>query len=166
MNPIGSRTFYCSNSRYCRQYVKAGDDMIGLPKTNYSVSLFSRNYWVGTCPVCGQVYFVILRIFSIKLEEFNKLMIQIWYLKIFVTLFSLSFSSISLHVSGSILCYMKRFAEDYVIDSCKIGSMSVSEQLRTYPSPNPATVDWWQVRVNVGLGEGLVRNCSDTDFDP
>ena len=115
--------------------------------------------------VCGQVYFVILRIFSIKLEEFNKLMIQIWYLKIFVTLFSLSFSSISLHVSGSILCYMKRFAEDYVIDSCKIGSMSVSEQLRTYPSPNPATVDWWQVRVNVGLGEGLVRNCSDTDFD-
>ena len=79
---------------------------------------------------------------------------------------SLSFSSISLHVSGSILCYMKRFAEDYVIDSCKIGSMSVSEQLRTYPSPNPATVDWWQVRVNVGLGEGLVCNCSDTDFDP
>ena len=91
VNPIGSRAFYCSNSRYCHQYVTAGDDMIGLPKTNYSVSLFSRNYLVGTCPVCGQVYFAILRNFSIKLEEFNKLIIQIWYLKIFVILFSLSF---------------------------------------------------------------------------
>ena len=59
----------------------------------------------------------------------------------FVILFSLSFSSISLHVSGSILCYMKRFAEDYVMDSCKFGSMSVSEQLRTYPSPSQATVN-------------------------
>ena len=36
----------------------------------------------------------------------------------------------------------------------KLGSISVSGQLPTYPSPNPTTVYWWQVRVNVGLGEG------------
>ena len=45
------------------------------------------------------------------------------------------------------------------------GSISVSEQLLTYPSPNPTTVNWWQVRVNVGLGEGLVGSCPDTDID-
>ena len=34
------------------------------------------------------------------------------------------------------------------------GSISVSGQLPTYPSPNPTTVSWQQFRVNVGLGEG------------
>ena len=34
------------------------------------------------------------------------------------------------------------------------GSISVSEQLPTYPSPNSATVNWQQLKVNVGLGEG------------
>ena len=43
--------------------------------------------------------------------------------------------------------------------------MSVSEKLRTYPSPNPTTVDWQQVKVNVGLGEGKVWSCSDTDIE-
>ena len=46
------------------------------------------------------------------------------------------------------------------------GSMSVSEQLRTYPSRNPKTVNLSQLGVDVGLGEGLVRSCSDTDIDP
>ena len=35
-----------------------------------------------------------------------------------------------------------------------LGSISVSGQLPTYPSPNSTTVNWQQVRVNVGLGEG------------
>ena len=34
------------------------------------------------------------------------------------------------------------------------GSISVSRQLPTYPSPNSTTVNWQQVKVNVGLGEG------------
>ena len=34
------------------------------------------------------------------------------------------------------------------------GSMSVSEQLRTYPSPNPKTVNLSQLGVDFGLGEG------------
>ena len=34
------------------------------------------------------------------------------------------------------------------------GSMSVSEQLRTYPSRNPKTVNLSQLGVDVGLGEG------------
>ena len=34
------------------------------------------------------------------------------------------------------------------------GSMSLSEQLCSYPSPNPAKVKWHQARVIVGLGEG------------
>ena len=42
--------------------------------------------------------------------------------------------------------------------------MSVSEKLRTYLYPNP-TVDWQQVKVNVGLGEGKVWSCSDTDIE-
>ena len=33
-------------------------------------------------------------------------------------------------------------------------SISVSGQLPTHPSPNPTTVNWQQVKVNVGLGEG------------
>ena len=36
----------------------------------------------------------------------------------------------------------------------KFGSISVSGQLPTYPSPNSTKVNWQQVKVNVGLGEG------------
>ena len=46
------------------------------------------------------------------------------------------------------------------------GSMSVSEQLHTYPSSDLTTVNWWQVRVNTGLGEGYVSSCLVTDIDP
>ena len=35
-----------------------------------------------------------------------------------------------------------------------LGSISVSGQLLTYPSPNSTTVNWQQVKVNVELGEG------------
>ena len=35
-----------------------------------------------------------------------------------------------------------------------VGSISVSGQLPTHPSPNSTTVNWQQVKVNVGLGEG------------
>ena len=35
-----------------------------------------------------------------------------------------------------------------------LGSISVSGQLPTYPSPNPTTVNWQQFKVNVGLGDG------------
>ena len=35
-----------------------------------------------------------------------------------------------------------------------VGSISVSGQLPTYPSPNSTTVNWQQVKVNVGFGEG------------
>ena len=45
-------------------------------------------------------------------------------------------------------------------------SISVSGQLPTYPSPNSTTVNWQQVKVNVGLGEGQVGSCPDTDIDP
>ena len=47
-----------------------------------------------------------------------------------------------------------------------LGSISVSGQQPTYLSPNPSAVNWWQVRVNVGLGEGQVGSCLDTDIDP
>lgn len=33
-------------------------------------------------------------------------------------------------------------------------SMSVSDQLHTYPFPDPTTVKLYQVRVSIGLGEG------------
>ena len=46
------------------------------------------------------------------------------------------------------------------------GSISVSGQLPTYPSPNSTIVNWWQVTVNVGLGEGWVGSFPDTDIDP
>ena len=47
-----------------------------------------------------------------------------------------------------------------------IGSISVSGQLRTYPSPNPTfTLTCYQFTV-VGLGEGWVGSCLDTDIDP
>ena len=39
-------------------------------------------------------------------------------------------------------------------------------QLSTYTSPNSTTVNWQQVRDNVGLGEGQVGSCPDTDIDP
>ena len=57
--------------------------------------------------------------------------------------------------------FLKIFTKDR-----KRGSLSVSKYLHTYPSPNPTTVNWWQVRVNVGLGEGCVRSCSDRTIDP
>ena len=48
----------------------------------------------------------------------------------------------------------------------KNGSILVSEQLPTYPSPTSTTVNWQQVKVDVGLGEGKVGSCPDTDIDP
>ena len=35
----------------------------------------------------------------------------------------------------------------------------------THP-PDPTTVNWEQVRVDVGLGKGQVRSFSDIDIDP
>ena len=47
-----------------------------------------------------------------------------------------------------------------------IGSISVSGQLPTYPSPNPTlTLTCCQLTV-VELGEGKVGSCPDTDIDP
>ena len=47
-----------------------------------------------------------------------------------------------------------------------IGSISVSGQLLTYPSPNPTlTLTCYQLTV-VRLGEGQVGSCPDTDIDP
>ena len=58
-------------------------------------------------------------------------------------------------------------AEGAKISGCRnVGSISVSGQLPTYPSPNSTIVNWWQVTVNVGLGEGWVGSCPDTDIDP
>ena len=46
------------------------------------------------------------------------------------------------------------------------GSISVSGQLPTYPSPNPTlTLNCCQLIV-VELGEGWVGSCSDTNIDP
>ena len=51
-------------------------------------------------------------------------------------------------------------------DKKKFGSISVSGQLPTYPSPNPTlTLSCYQLTV-VELGEGLVGSCPDTDIDP
>ena len=48
----------------------------------------------------------------------------------------------------------------------KNGSISVSGQLPTYPSPNPTlTLTCCQLTV-VELGEGWVGSCPDTDIDP
>ena len=38
--------------------------------------------------------------------------------------------------------------------------------IATYPSPNLTTVNWQQIRVDVGLGERWGRNFLDTDIDP
>ena len=47
-----------------------------------------------------------------------------------------------------------------------IESNSVSDQLRTYPSPDPTlTLTCYQLTV-VGLGEGYVRSCSDISIVP
>ena len=48
------------------------------------------------------------------------------------------------------------------IEGKHFGSISVSGQLPTYPSPNPTTVNWWQVRVNdpTFLGDFRVNLCS------
>ena len=46
------------------------------------------------------------------------------------------------------------------------GLMPVSGQLRTYPSPNPTTVNRKQFRVKVEFREGYVRSCICTDFNP
>ena len=43
---------------------------------------------------------------------------------------------------------------DWMVVVTSVGSMSVSEQLGTYPSTNPRKVNWYQVRFNVGLKEG------------
>ena len=45
------------------------------------------------------------------------------------------------------------------------GTMSLSEQLRTYPPLTHKTVNWLQVRISVRLREGWVRNCSDSGYD-
>ena len=46
------------------------------------------------------------------------------------------------------------------------GSIPVSGQLPTYPSPNPAlTLSCYQLTF-VELGEGWVGSCPDTDIDP
>ena len=48
----------------------------------------------------------------------------------------------------------------------ELGSISVSGQLPTYPSPNPTlTLACYQLTV-VELGEGEVGSCPDTDIDP
>ena len=47
-----------------------------------------------------------------------------------------------------------------------LGSISVSGQLPTFPSPNPTlTLTCCQLTV-VELGEGQVGSCPDTDTDP
>ena len=48
----------------------------------------------------------------------------------------------------------------------KSGLMSVSEQLRAYPSPNQTlTLDCYQSVNSRWVGEEKVRSCSDTDID-
>ena len=44
--------------------------------------------------------------------------------------------------------------------------MSVTEQLRTYPSLNPTLILTCYELTVFGLGEGLVCSSSNTDFDP
>ena len=46
-----------------------------------------------------------------------------------------------------------------------MGSISVSGKLPTYPSPNPTTLTCCQLTV-VGLGEGYMGSCPDSDIDP
>ena len=48
----------------------------------------------------------------------------------------------------------------------ELGSISVSRQLSTYPSPNPTlTLTCYQLTL-VELREGHVGSCPDTDIDP
>ena len=46
------------------------------------------------------------------------------------------------------------------------GLMSLSEQQPTYPFPYPKQSTDNKLRVTVGLGEGKVHSCPDTDIDP
>ena len=49
---------------------------------------------------------------------------------------------------------------------CKVGSISVSGKLPTYPSPNPTlTLTCYQLTV-VELEEGKMASCLDTEIDP
>ena len=43
-------------------------------------------------------------------------------------------------------------------------TISLSGKLPIYSSPNSTTVNWHHVKVNVGLGEGYVGSCPDTDI--
>ena len=45
------------------------------------------------------------------------------------------------------------------------GSISVPEQLPTYPSPKPTLTLTCHLLTVVGLGEGWVGSCPDTDID-
>ena len=48
----------------------------------------------------------------------------------------------------------------------KVGSISVSGKLPTYPSPNPTlTLTCYQLTV-VELEEGKMASCPDTEIDP
>ena len=45
------------------------------------------------------------------------------------------------------------------------GPMSVSQQRRTYPSPDPSTVNWYQVRVNPNNDQHLISpNSNDAEL--
>ena len=46
------------------------------------------------------------------------------------------------------------------------GSISLSEQLRTYPSPDPTLTPTCYQLPDVGLGEEWVCSCTETDIDP
>ena len=49
---------------------------------------------------------------------------------------------------------------------CSEGSISLSEQLRTYPSPDPTLTPTCYQLPDVGLGEEWVCSCTETDIDP
>ena len=62
-----------------------------------------------------------------------------------------SFASLPLN---TVAFFLANHCEIWPSMALYFGSTSASGQLPTYPSPNPTTVYWSQVRVNVGLGEG------------
>ena len=51
----------------------------------------------------------------------------------------------------------KKTLMNCAVNTKKMGTVSASEKLWAYPSPNPTTVNWWQVGVNVGSGEVSVQ---------
>ena len=82
-------------------------------------------------------------------------------------------------------CFFKSFENNFrlfkVANACKLSLMSShwlrasliddgggeGKGERTYPPPPcSTTVNWQQVKVNVGLGEGKVGSCPDTYIDP